>query len=103
MKLRIVLKTSTKKSKPVSIKFNVTPSKHMGFINYLNLALTQNEPVKLSFEKISKSGDKEESKVEGVFKFECNNDQALKALTEQIEEKTRKSKRKHQKHQKKTQ
>ena len=103
MKLRLVLTTTTKNGREISIKFTIAPSKHMGFINYLNLALTQNEPVKLSFEKISKSGDKEESKVEGVFKFECNDDQALKALTEQIEEKTLKSKRKHQKRQKHTQ
>ncbi|MCJ7650814.1 MAG: hypothetical protein MUP85_19560 [Candidatus Lokiarchaeota archaeon] len=94
MKLRLVLTTTTKNGKEVSIKFTIAPSKHRGVINYLNLALTQKEPVKLTFEKISKSGDKEESKVEGVFELECNNDQALKALTEQIEEKVRKRKKK---------
>ncbi|MHA1191078.1 MAG: hypothetical protein ACTSP9_02125 [Promethearchaeota archaeon] len=97
MKLRLVLTTTTKNGREISIKFTIAPSKHMGLINYLNLALTQKEPVKLSFEKISKSGDKEESKVEGVFKLECNDDQALKALTELIEEKMRKKKKPHQK------
>ena len=67
MKLRIVLKTSTKKGKDVSIKFNVTPSKHLGFINFINLALTQNKSVKLSLEKIDSSGNKEENLVEGIF------------------------------------
>lgn len=97
MKLRLVLTTTTKNGREISIKFTIAPSKHMGLINYLNLALTQKELVKLSFEKISKSGDKEESKVEGVFKLECNDDQALKALTELIEEKMRKKKKPHQK------
>lgn len=67
MKLRIVLKTSTKRGKPVSIKFNVTPSKHLGFINFINLALTQNKSVKLSLEKIDDSGNKEENLIEGTF------------------------------------
>ena len=67
MKLRIVLKTSTKKGKAVSIKFNVTPSKHLGFINFINLALTQNKTVKLSLEKIDNSGNKEENLIEGIF------------------------------------
>jgi hypothetical protein len=97
LKLRLVLMTTTKNGREISIKFTIAPSKHMGLINYLNLALTQKEPVKLSFEKISKSGDKEESKVEGVFQLECKDDQALKALMQQIEEKMRKKKKKHQK------
>ena len=67
MKLRIVLKTSTKKGKAISIKFNVTPSKHLGFINFINLALTQNKSVKLSLEKIDNSGSKEENLIEGIF------------------------------------
>jgi len=67
MKLRIVLKTSTKKGKAVSIKFNVTPSKHLGFINFINLALTQNKSVKLSLEKIDNSGNIEENLIDAVF------------------------------------
>ncbi|MBY9003405.1 MAG: hypothetical protein KGD73_05490 [Candidatus Lokiarchaeota archaeon] len=69
MKLRIVLKTSTKKAKPVSIKFNVTPSKHLGFINFINLALAENKSVKLSLEKIDDAGKKEENLIEGIFNF----------------------------------
>ncbi|MBY9011455.1 MAG: hypothetical protein KGD70_03695 [Candidatus Lokiarchaeota archaeon] len=69
MKLRLILKTLTKKEKEVSIKFNIAPSKHYGFINFINLALEQGNPVIISFEKISKSGDKEESKIVGTFKF----------------------------------
>lgn len=67
MKLRIILKTSTKKGKAVSIKFNVTPSKHLGFINFINLALSQNKSIKLSLEKTDNSGNKEENIVEGIF------------------------------------
>ncbi|MHA1671700.1 MAG: hypothetical protein ACTSV5_14170 [Promethearchaeota archaeon] len=67
MKLRIVLKTLTKRGKAVSIKFNVTPSKHLGFINFINLALTQDKSVKLSLEKIDSSGNKEENLIEGTF------------------------------------
>jgi len=70
MKLRLSLKTTTKKGKRNEIKFNITPSKHIGFINFVNLALAQKQEVVLSFEKISDSGDKEEIKVSGNFKFE---------------------------------
>lgn len=97
MKLRLVLTTTTKNGSEISIKFTIAPSKHIGLINYLNLAINQKEPVKLSFEKISKSGEKEESKIEGVFNLESKDAQALKALTNEIEEKMRKSKKRHQK------
>ncbi len=70
MKLRLVLNTSTKKEKELSIKFNIAPSKHYGFINFVNLALEQGKPVTLSFEKIGESGEKEEINVVGTFKFE---------------------------------
>ena len=70
MKLRLTLKTKTKKNKDITIKFNIAPSKHIGFINFVNLAINQDEPISLSFEKISKSGEKEESKLSGVFKFQ---------------------------------
>lgn len=97
MKLRLVLTTTTNNGSEISIKFTIAPSKHIGLINYLNLAISQKEPVKLSFEKISKSGEKEESKIEGVFNLESKDAQALKALTNEIEEKMRKSKKRHQK------
>lgn len=97
MKLRLVLKTSTKKNKEVSIKFNIAPSKHYGFINFINLALEQGKPVILSFEKISKSGDKEESKIVGTFRFEGKDEAGLKQLEEEVIDKERKRKKQHQK------
>ena len=70
MKLRLILKTKTKKDKENSIKFNLVPSKHIGFINFINLALKQGNPVKISFEKINENGEKEDINVSGMFKFE---------------------------------
>jgi len=97
LKLRLILKTSTKKDKDVSIKFNIAPSKHYGFINFINLALEQGKPVVLSFEKISKSGEKEESKIVGTFKFEGKDEAGLKQLEEEIKDKEKKRKKQHQK------
>ena len=97
MKLRLVLKTTTKKNKDVYLKFNIAPSKHLGFINFINLALDQDKPVSLSFEKISKKGDKEESKIVGTFKFEGKDDVELKQLEEEINNQERKRKKQHQK------
>ncbi len=97
MKLRLVLKTSTKKEKDVSIKFSIPPSKHLGFINFINLALEQGKPVKISFEKISKAGDKEESKIVGTFKFEGKDEIQLKQLEEEINDREKKRKKQHQK------
>jgi len=97
LKLRLVLKTSTKKEKEVCIKFALPPSKHYGFINFINLALEQGNPVMISFEKISKSGDKEESKIVGYFKFEGKVEAELKRLEEEIKEKEKKRKKQHQK------
>ena len=84
MKLRLVLSTTTKKNKEVCIKFNIAPSKHYGFINFVNLALNQNKTVSISFEKISKSGEREESKVIGNFTFEAKDSSRLYALEEEI-------------------
>jgi hypothetical protein len=92
-----VLKTSTKKEKDVSIKFNIAPSKHYGFINFINLALEQDKPVMISFEKITKSGDKEESKIVGTFKFEGKDEAELRQLEEKIKEKEKRRKKQHQK------
>jgi len=97
LKLRLVLNTSTKKEKDVSIKFNIAPSKHYGFINFINLALEQGKPVTISFEKISKSGEREESKVIGTFKFEGKDVSGLKQLEEEIIDKEKKRKKQHQK------
>jgi hypothetical protein len=91
------MKTSTKKEKEVSIKFNVAPSKHYGFINFVNLALEQGKPVTISFEKISKSGEREESKVVGTFKFEGKNVTGLRQLEEEVKDKEKRRKKQHQK------
>jgi len=97
VKLRLKLKTHTKHDKEVSIKFNIPPSKHLGFINFINLALSQNKPVNLSFEKISKSGEREESKIVGTFNFEGKDEKSLKDLEEEIQDNERKRKKQHQK------
>jgi len=99
MKLRLILKTKTKKNKEITIKFNIAPSKHIGFINFVNLALKQNEPIALSFEKISKSGEKEEGKIAGVFKLleKEENEKLLKKWEEEAQEKERVKKKQKQK------
>jgi type VI protein secretion system component Hcp len=97
LKLRLILKTNTNKNKEVSIKFNIAPSKHLGFINFINLALNQDNPITLSFEKIGKSGVKEESKIVGNFKFTGKDDLSLTALNEEIQENERKKKKQRQK------
>lgn len=79
------------------MKFSIAPSKHYGFINFINLALEQGKPVMISFEKISKSGDKEESKIVGTFRFEGKNEGGLKQLEEEVIDKERKRKKQHQK------
>jgi hypothetical protein len=91
------MKTSTNKNKDVSIKFNIAPSKHYGFINFINLALKQNKPVMISFEKISKSGDREESKIVGTFRFEGKDEAGLNQLEDEIIDKEKKRKKQHQK------
>ena len=96
MRLRLVLKTKTKKNKEVCMKFNVAPSKHLGFINFINLALNQNQPVILSFEKVSKSGEKEESKIAGEFKFTGKDEVGLMQLEEEIQETDQKRKKQQQ-------
>ncbi len=92
-----MLKTSTKKDKDVVIKFNIAPRKHIGFINFVELALEQGKPVMLSFEKISKSGDKEDSKIVGTFKFEGKDETELKQLEDEIKDKEKERKKQHQK------
>ena len=94
MKLRLVLKTTTKKDKEVCIKLALPPSKHLGFVNFINLALNQDKLVSISFEKINKKGDKEESKIVGSFKFEGKSDAELEA---EIQDREKKRKKQHQK------
>jgi hypothetical protein len=97
LKLKLVLKTTTKKDKDVYLKLSIPPSKHSGFINFINLALNQDKPVMITFEKISKKGNKEKSKIVGTFKFEGKDDPGLKQLEEEIDEKEKKRKKEHQK------
>lgn len=97
MKLKLILKVTTKKDKEVVIKFPIKPSKHSGFINFINLALNQNKPVIITFEKISKSGEKQESKIVGTFKFEGKDDPGLKQLEEETQDKEKKRKKQHTK------
>ena len=92
-----MLKTTTKKGKDVYLKFNIAPSKHLGFINFINLALNQDKPISLTFEKISKKGEKEESKIVGTFKFEGKKDAELKQIEEEIKDQERIRKKQHQK------
>ncbi|TFF98734.1 MAG: hypothetical protein EU547_00655 [Promethearchaeota archaeon] len=87
MKLRLVLRTITDKNKDVVIKFNIAPSQHLGFINFINLCLDQDNPVEFTFEKISKSGKKEESKISGTFQFEAKDKKDLKELKKELEKK----------------
>ena len=99
MKLRLTLKTKTKKNKEITLKFNIAPSKHIGFINFINLALKQDDPITISFEKISKSGEKEESKLSGVFKFQGMEES--EKLLKEMEEEARKKELLKKKHKKK--
>jgi len=97
LKLRLILKTKTKKNKDIIIKFPISPSKHIGFINFINLALNQELPIDLSFEKISKTGEREESKIFGRFSLQGKDDSQLSGLEEEIQETERKRKKAQQK------
>ncbi|MEJ2250247.1 MAG: hypothetical protein P8Y97_11405 [Candidatus Lokiarchaeota archaeon] len=90
MKLRLVLKTKTKNDKEVTIKFNIAPSQHLGFINLVNLALNTDNPVNISFEKISKTGEKESSKIEGEFKFNAKDKKELEKIEQEVRERDKK-------------
>lgn len=97
MKLRLILKTRTENDKEVSIKFNIAPSKHIGFINFVNLALKQNLPIELSFEKLTKTGEREQSKIVGQFKLQGKANSKLYELEEEIKDTERKRKKSQQK------
>lgn len=97
MKLRLILKTRTNKNKNVNIKFPIAPSKHIGFINFINLALKQGLPVELSFEKISKTGEREESKIFGEFKLQGKANSQIYEIEEEIQNIARKKKKLQQK------
>jgi hypothetical protein len=93
----LILKTLTKKNKEVKIKFSIAPSKHIGFINFINLAIKQELPIELSFEKISITGEREESKIVGKFELEGKPDSQLYGLEDEIQEEERKRKKLQQK------
>ncbi len=97
MKLHLILKTTTNKKKEVSIIFNIAPRKHIGFINFINLALNQEIPIKLSFEKISRTGEKEESKIYGQFTLTGKDEKELQDLEEKIQDSEHKRKKLQQK------
>jgi len=97
VKLRLILKTKTKKNKEIILKLPISPSRHIGFINFINLALNQDLPIDLSFEKISKTGDRDESKIFGQFKLQGKSDQRLIDLNEEIQDADRKKKKLQQK------
>jgi hypothetical protein len=97
LKLRLILKTKTKKNKDISLKFSIAPSKHIGFINFINLARSQDLPIEISFEKISKTGQREESKIYGQFKLQGKVDSRMYELEEEIQESERKRKKLQQK------
>ena len=97
MKLRLILKTKTKKDKEICLKFSIAPSKHIGFINFINLALNQELPIDLSFEKITKTGEREESKISGRFTLQGNVDSQLSGLEAEIQETEHKRKKAQQK------
>jgi len=97
LKLRLILKTKTKKNKELSIKFPIAPSKHIGFINFINLARSQDLPIEISFEKISKSGEREESKIFGQFTLQGKADSKLYELEEEIQDAERQRKKLQQK------
>ena len=97
LKLRLILRTKTKKNKDLSIKFNIAPSKHIGFINFINLTLNQDLPINLSFEKISTKGESEESKIFGNFKLQGKVDSQLNEIGKEIQEAGRKRKKLQQK------
>ena len=89
MKLKLILKSKTKKGKEISIKFNIAPSKHIGFINFINLAVNQDIPIELSFEKVSKSGERDVSKLFGQFKLQGKDSGSILQLEEEIQEEER--------------
>ena len=97
MKLRLALNTKTKNEKDISIKFNIAPSKQQGILNFIQLASSKNQPVSITFEKISKSGEREESKIEGNFKFKVNDILQLDLLIEEVSDSVKRRKKMHQK------
>ena len=68
VKFRLVFETTTKNGKKIQLKFHVPPSKHLGLVNFLKLAVDGKEDVAFTVEKVDKD-KKELSKVSGTFKL----------------------------------
>jgi hypothetical protein len=68
MKFRLIFETITKNGKKVQIKFKIPPSKHLGLINFMKIALEQGDDVHFFVEKLTDE-KRELSKVEGKFKL----------------------------------
>jgi len=49
---------------------NIAPSKHLGFINFVNNSLKKDESINISLERIAKSGVRDDDIVSGSFKFQ---------------------------------
>ena len=69
MKFRLVFETTSKHGHPVKLKFNVPPSKHLGLVNFMNIALEEKNPVEFTVEKVDKA-QHELSKIRGSFTLE---------------------------------
>ena len=82
MKFRLVFETTTKNGKKVLLKYKVPPSKHLGLINFLKIAVEDGNEVNFAVEKISED-KKELSKTKGKF-----------LLSEEEETETKKTKKK---------
>jgi len=74
LRLRLIFWTKTKKKKALVLKFNIAPSKHIGFINFINLALSQNKPITLMLEYVDSNGDKKIIPVKAEFNLEQKNE-----------------------------
>jgi len=99
MKLKIKLKTTTSNGKEVILKLNVAPTKYLGLFNFINSTINQKSSIELGFEKISKTGERDESKIVGIFNFEVDKgaEMNLLQLTKEIKEKSTKHKKELQK------
>ncbi|XEO79534.1 hypothetical protein WKT22_04579 [Candidatus Lokiarchaeum ossiferum] len=68
VKFRLVFETTTKHGNKVQLKFKVPPSKHLGLMNFLKIAMEGDEDIQFAVEKISE--DKHDlSKAKGTFRL----------------------------------
>ena len=68
VKFRLVFETTTKHGKKAQLKFKVPPSKHLGLVNFLKIAMEADEEVQFAVEKVTE--DKHElSHAKGKFRL----------------------------------